>query len=60
MPSPPPKKKTTLFLTAEQIRALKAEAALSGLSASELVEEMLRVRQASTRKPRLVAKGESV
>ncbi len=57
MPSPPPKKKTTLFLKEETIRGLKTEAAMSGICTSELVEEMLRVRLASGRKPRLV-KGE--
>lgn len=57
MPSPPPLKRTTLHMKEEVIRALKAEAAASGVSTSELVEEMLRVRLASGRKPRLV-KGE--
>lgn len=58
MPSPPPKKRTTLHLKADEIRLLKSEAAASGLSASELVAEMLHVRLASGRKPRLVAKSE--
>jgi hypothetical protein len=44
MPTPPPKRKTTVFLEPDDIRLLKTEAALSGLTASELVAEMLRKR----------------
>ena len=58
MPSPPPKKSTQLYLKAEEIRSLKAEAAASGISASELVIEMLEARLASGRKPRLMAERE--
>jgi hypothetical protein len=41
MPSPPPKRKTQLFMEPEDIRLLKAEAAASGLSTSDLVTVML-------------------
>ena len=49
MPSPPPKKRTTLHLTADVIRSLKAEAAMSGVTVSDLVAEMLNERRARFR-----------